>query len=133
MVFNTHLPSWFLRIVGRKHQQHRRRRPFQPQLMLLEDRCLLSAPAPLEIPIPPDQIMKHTVDLKTIFWNGGDPLTGSAGVQGISSPDAAPGAGKTITITNYGPETIYPFLRSANTGQDPHASNYVKDVSGWYD
>jgi hypothetical protein len=126
--------SFFSWLKGTKNSKSRttigRRSTVRPALEALEDRCLLSAPAP--VPIPTAQIMSHTVDLSTIFWNGGAPLTGSAGVQGISSPDAE-GAGKTFTMTNYGPETIYPFLRSANTGQDPHSTNFVQDVSGWYD
>jgi hypothetical protein len=122
-------------VLGKK--QRPIRRSVRPELVLLEDRCLPSGV--VSIPpnqIPPDQIANHTADLNTIFWNGGAPINTVSGLPKqapyFMSPDGE-GAGKTFTMTNYGPDTIYPFLRSANTGQDPHSSNFVKDVSGWYD
>ncbi len=77
------------------------------------------------VPIPASN---PRVALSTIFWNGeATPLDTETGKPNIPSPQAA-GAAKTITITNYGKETIYPFLRTANDGKDPNDSN-----DGYYD
>jgi hypothetical protein len=80
-----------------------------------EEYRLMSA----DIPIP---ATNPVVPLSTIFWNGeAEPLNPN-GKTNIPSPDAA-GAAKTITITNYDTDTIYPFLRTENSGQDPNDSN----------
>src|SRR5262249_26409557 len=90
---------------------------------------------PSVIPIPLHQIMDHTVELSKIFWNGGDPIN-PAGVKNLMPPDVEV-AGKTITITNYSTEPIYPYLRSANNGktngqyydpQDLHAGEFREYV-----
>jgi hypothetical protein len=75
------------------------------------------------VPIPSTN---PQVALSTIFWNGEAAPLDANGLPNIPSP-AASGAAKTITITNYGQETIYPFLRTANTGQDPHSNNEYYD------
>jgi hypothetical protein len=77
------------------------------------------------IPIPS---ANPVVDLSTIFWNGEpNPINTVTGKTGIPSPAAA-GAMKTITLTNYATNTIYPFLRTSNDGQDPNDSH-----NGFYD
>lgn len=77
------------------------------------------------IPIPS---ANPVVDLSTIFWNGEpNPINTVTGKKGIPSPAAA-GAMKTITLTNYATNTIYPFLRTSNDGQDPNDSH-----NGFYD
>jgi hypothetical protein len=65
--------------------------------------------------------------LNQIFWNGGAPLNPN-GVQGITASPTV----KTITITNTTDQTIYPILRDANTGQDPHNTN-MSNPSNYYD
>jgi hypothetical protein len=134
-MINKNFASWLRRIRSGKRHGRRQRASFRFQLLQLEDRRLLSAITPLDIPIPAAQIKDHTVDLDKIFWNGGDPIN-SSGVTGLMSPDAE-GAGKTITITNYSPDPIYPYLRSANNGktngkyydpQDLHAGEFREYV-----
>ncbi|WP_145952153.1 hypothetical protein [Paludisphaera borealis] len=73
-----------------------------------------------DIPIP---ITNPVVPLSTIFWNGeAAPLNKDGnGKANIPSPEAS-GAAKTITITNYGTDTLYPYLRTANDGKDPNDS-----------
>src|SRR5271166_7038524 len=70
------------------------------------------------VPIP---TTNPRVDLSTIFWNGEAKPLNPGGKPNIPSP-ASVGAAKTITITNSGPDMIYPFLRGQNGGSDPHAS-----------
>src|SRR5262245_15237045 len=125
IMIRKNFTSWLRRIRGSKRRQHRPRISFRFQIMQLEERRMMSVshhPTPSANPV---------VELATIFWNGGAPLNPVTGVTGIASPDAE-GAGKTITITNYGPETIYPFLRSANSGQDPNDANRDTDGGGYY-
>jgi hypothetical protein len=60
---------------------------------------------------PPAQVAA-AVPLSDIIWNGGPPLNTVDGVSGVPSPSKAGpngGAMKTITLTNNGPNTIYPF------------------------
>lgn len=83
------------------------------EVLRLEDRCLLSG-----VPIPAGQLAGHQVPLSNIFWNGG-PSTVSG--QNLPSPSAS-GAMKTITLTNNGPDTVYPFIRGENKGKDPNAT-----------
>src|SRR5262249_23698514 len=92
---------------------------------LLEDRCLPSAPgAGVTDPEVPGNSNNK---LGQIFWNGGEALN-SEGVKNIT---AAPTL-KTITITNTSNQTIYPILRDANTGQDPHNTNQ-NNPKNYYD
>src|SRR5262245_4195734 len=114
--------SWLKHRLGlRNKARQRQRNPlprFVPRLLPLEDRCLMSA----GIPIPSTQLKDHLVPLSTIFWNGeAKPLDTTNGKDNIPSPQDA-GAAKTITITNYHTETIYPFLRTENSGRDPNDS-----------
>ena len=74
----------------------------------------------------------HPVDMGTIFWNGGKAINKGTpddpnpfADEKIDAPDVT-GAEKTITFTNYGTTTIYPFLRTENQGKDPNASPAVK-------
>src|SRR4051812_33885729 len=117
--------SWRKSRFCSQERARRRRRDFQVQGSVrdarLEKRKMMSADVPVPIPST-----NPKVALSTIFWNGGAPLD-SGGKQGIPSP-AASGAMKTITFTNYATSTIYPFLRTANGGQDPNDSN-----DGFYD
>src|SRR5262245_33856035 len=86
--------------------------------MQLEERCLMARFAPLReggVPIP-DVSLKNQVQLSSIFWNGGDPIVKKGGVSGLKSPQAS-NAMKTITITNFSNEFIYPFMRTENSGQ----------------
>ncbi len=127
----TNWMSWFaMQIRCRNSVRQHRRSPLRmlaPQDWLLEDRCLLSAAVPVpagSTPIPgvnaPNQI----------FWNGGAPLNPpSAG--GIPTVTDTPPA-KTITISNTTSQTIYPFLRGANTGQDPNSTNQT-NINQYYD
>ena len=109
-MINKNLPARFLRIVGSKQRQPRQRASFKPQHLLL---CLLS----VAVPIPSNK----NVPLSTIIWNGEAKPLNPEGKQNIPSP-ASVGAAKTITITNNGTDTIYPFLRGANTGIDPNST-----------
>ena len=78
------------------------------------------------------QVAKNVnTPVTAIFWNGGVPATGSPWNMNpdykdkkFSYPaDPAEGAMKTITLTNNGPVTIYPFIRGENIGQDPNATS----------
>jgi hypothetical protein len=71
-----------------------------------------------EIPIP---ATNPVVPLSTIFWNGEAAPLDPGGEPNIPSPESA-GAAKTITITNYHTDLIYPFLRTENSGKDPNDS-----------
>ncbi len=100
-------------VSGRARRQLERRLQVVAEVLRLEERCLLSEVVPIPASNP-------RVDLSTIFWNGeATPLDTTTGIYNIPSPVAS-GAAKTITITNYGADPIYPFLRSANDGQDPN-------------
>lgn len=61
------------------------------------------------------------VPLSSIFWNGEAQPRNPSGFQDVPSPEAS-GAAKTFTISNTAPFMIYPFLRGANVGIDPHSS-----------
>jgi hypothetical protein len=71
------------------------------------------------VPIPGNPV----VPLSKIFWNGGPPINTETGLQNIPAPYQADatkdGAIKTITITNNGPVTVYPFLSGENIGKAP--------------
>jgi len=125
-MIHNNFASLLRRIRGSKNRKRRQRASFRFELLRLEDRRMMSV-APHAIPST-----NQVVDLSTIFWNGGAPLNTVTGVPGLMSPDAE-GAGKTITITNYGTETIYPFLRSSNSGKDPNDANKNTDGGGFYD
>lgn len=110
--------SPFRRQGGSNRRQLRKRAQFTSQLLQLEERCLMAAPTPLReggIPVP-DVSLKNQVLLSSIFWNGGAPIAKKGGVSGLKSPEAN-NAMKTITITNFSNEFIYPFMRSENSGQ----------------
>lgn len=96
----------------------------------LEERLMMTG----GVPIPLVQLNNPNLNvaLSTIFWNGGAPLNTVTGKAGVSSP-AASGAMKTITFTNYSPNTAYPFLRTANGGQDPNDSTKNGPQQGFYD
>jgi hypothetical protein len=119
-MINMNRTSRLFRIVGGERQP-RRRASFKPQPLPLEARCLLSKvpipPGNPEVPIPPSN---QRVDLSTIFWNGEAMPLNPGGKDNIPSPAVA-GAMKTITITNDGPDMIYPFLRGQNSGIDPNS------------
>jgi hypothetical protein len=68
---------------------------------------------------PRDQIA-NAVPLSDIIWNGGAPLDGAPGMPGRPSfpSPSTDKAMKTVTLTNNGPATIYPFIRGQNNGQD---------------
>ena len=123
LVIHAYLAPRFRRAAGSDRRQRRTCAGFNPRLSRLEDRCLLSADAP--IPVPSSN---PVVALSTIFWNGEPtPLNPVTGKTDLPSPAAA-GAMKTITLTNYATSMIYPFLRTSNDGQDPNDSN-----DGFYD
>jgi len=88
------------------------------EVLRLEERWMLSV-APNQI--PPDQVA-NAVPLSSIIWNGGPAMPGAPWNKSFDSPSTA-GAMKTITLTNNGPEMIYPFIRGENTGQDPNATS----------
>jgi hypothetical protein len=96
------------------------------QLLQLEDRCVPSGvpvPDTQVVPVPTTQVTLHQVLLNTIFWNGGPKTLSGGGVANLASPDSFYGdktisAGKTITLTNYSSNAIYPFLRGNNIGND---------------
>ena len=87
----------------------------------LEDRCMLSTG---HNQFPPTQV-KNAVPVSSILWNGGPAMPGAPSTASFPSPSAA-GAMKTITLTNNGPSMVYPFIRGANTGQDPNATSTNK-------
>jgi hypothetical protein len=94
--------------------------PVSAEAMGLEDRSMLS----VLVPIPAGQLADHQVPLSKIIWNGG-PRLSDGGIAGVESPSAA-GAMKTITLTNNGPNTIYPFIRGENNGEDPNSTTKSK-------
>ena len=78
---------------------------------------MMAADLPIAIPAS-----NPVVPLSTIFWNGeATPLNPVTGLNNIPSP-AESGAAKTITLTNFSLEMIYPFLRTSNDGKDPNDS-----------
>jgi hypothetical protein len=122
-----------LRLRSRDNESRRRRRTdhrFQvaAEVLRLEERCMLSLP-PNQI--PPAQVAAK-VDLDTIIWNGGAPLDTVNGISGVASPSKA-SAMKTITLTNNGPDMIYPFIWDANTGKDPNAKVILPNTNRYYD
>ena len=81
----------------------------------LEERCMMSAdPVPIPASNPRVLSQRHLLERRATDRH-------SHGVAGVPSP-ADVGAMKTITITNFSSETIYPFLRTANDGKDPNDS-----------
>lgn len=122
-MFGSNWPSALNLRLGFLYSAHRRQRRsqavlnFAAQVSLLEVRCMMAADLPIPIPST-----NPVVELSTIFWNGEEaPLNPVTGLTGIPSP-AASGAAKTITLTNYSPDMIYPFLRTSNDGKDPNDS-----------
>jgi hypothetical protein len=110
--------------TGRSRRRADRRLHAAAELLRLEDRCMLSKTG---ADLPPNQVpldqAANQVRMGTIFWNGGKAINQDAKENpfrndDIPAPDAT-GAEKTITFTNYGTTTIYPFLRTENTGKDP--------------
>jgi hypothetical protein len=104
------LSRWLSRFRARLQSQKRpRRRPIHSLSGLrdweLEDRCLLSGGVPAPTP------SGGWTALSKIMWNGGDPLVTTGGIKGLSAPPE-----KTFTFQNPTGQTIYPFLRDANTG-----------------
>jgi hypothetical protein len=81
--------------------------------------------APLAVPIPANPRYNPS----QVVWNG-DNNVSPAPADPVPSP-AASGAAKYITITNASAATIYPFLRTANNGIDPHSTGPYPD--GYYD
>lgn len=110
---HANFASRFRATGGSDRRQVRKRAEFRSQLLQLEERCLMSR----GVPIPEAQLKNPTlnVPLAEIFWNGGPPID-DEGVPGVTSPEAAD-AMKTITLTNYSKEFIYPFLRTENDGK----------------
>jgi hypothetical protein len=111
-VIHQYLLSRFRGIGGSHRRQLRKRVAFRSQVLQLEERCLMATSG---VPIPQFSLDNRVDDLSTIIWNGGRPIDPD-GVSGVKSPQAS-NAMKTITITNYSNEFIYPFLRSPNTGK----------------
>ena len=115
MINERRTPQSPVHVRGARHQ---RRRPasFAPRCLSLEERTLLSVAVPIPTSNP-------RVRLSTIFWNGEPtPLNTKDGKPNIPALDKA-GAIKTITITNSSNDTIYPFLRGANSGEDPNSTS----------
>ncbi len=107
----------FLNNAGRRQRRSQVVSNFSAHVSLLEVRLMMAADIPIPIPAS-----NPVVELSTIFWNGeATPLNTDKGLNGIPSPAAA-GAAKTITLTNFSPDTIYPFLRTSNDGKDPNDS-----------
>jgi hypothetical protein len=120
---NLGLGSKAIARSGRRRAK--RRLQVAAEVLRLEARCMLSGGVP--IPGNPE------VPLKEIFWNGGPPISRkSPFTDSLPSPEAA-GAAKTIMITNYGTTTIYPFLRTENTGKDPHSNDAKTKFNQYYD
>jgi hypothetical protein len=92
-----------------------RRASFRPDFLALEGRLLLS----LEVPIP---TTNPRVPLSTIFWNGEPTPLNPSGKANIPAPDKV-GAAKTITLINNSADTIFPFLRGGNFGEDPNSTS----------
>ncbi len=94
---------------------NRRSAAFRPGCQALEGRTLLS----IGVPIPASN---PRVPLSAIFWNGEPTPLNPNGLPNQPAPDRV-GAAKTITITNSGSGTIYPFLRGGNYGEDPNSTS----------
>jgi hypothetical protein len=109
--------SWLRNVIASRTPRTIRKTPARHQLFLeaLEDRCLLSGVDPV---VPTTNLIPDITKPNSLFWNGGSPFT-TYGVSGITVPPTGPNTMKTITITNTSSQTIYPFLRDANTGADP--------------
>jgi hypothetical protein len=110
------LPWLKSRSLSRKRARRPRRSVSQGRICewLLEERCMLA----VDIPIPASH---PVVPLSTIFWNGEPAPLNPAGKPNIPAPDKV-GAAKTITLTNNSSDTIYPFLRGENGGEDPNST-----------
>lgn len=97
---------WLLNVRLRSQKQ-RPRRPINPLSGLvdwvLEDRCLLSG----GVLVPTGS----TTALNQIMWDGGQPLNPNGKTDVTQAPPM-----KTVTFTNTTNQTIYPFLRDANSG-----------------
>lgn len=106
------LSRWLSRFRARLQSQKRpRRRPTQTLSVLyeweLENRCLLSGGVPAPMP------SGGWVALSKIMWDGANtPLTPG----GITFPTNVTVPAKSVTFTNTTDQTIYPFLRDANSG-----------------
>jgi hypothetical protein len=98
---------------------------FRSQLVQLEERCLM---ANAGVPIPQFSLDRQE-PLSKVVWNGGPPVNTKDGKQGIKAPDQSK-AMKSITITNFSNQYIYPFLRSPNTGK---AGNNYYDPQDYID
>ena len=117
------LRSTFRKSVRRRQRPRRDNRlsNLAAEVLRLEDRCMLSTLPPNQFPV--DQVA-NAVPLSDIFWNGGPPMPGAPGVPNVGLPKqsfpspSTDEAMKTITLTNNGPNTIYPILRSPNIGKD---------------
>jgi len=118
--------GWSLRSKGTGRARSARRRGrrgfrMKAEICRLEDRCMLST---LPNQFPPNQV-KNAVPVSSILWNGGPAMPGAPSTASFPSPSAA-GAMKTITLTNNSGAMVYPFIRGANTGQDPNATSTNK-------
>ncbi|HEU5118070.1 MAG TPA: hypothetical protein VFT74_15715, partial [Isosphaeraceae bacterium] len=115
----------------------RRRTSYVPDCSALEERTLLSAPVSLRarfatanvLSVPLSDVVPIPANPREqpsqIVWNGD-----RNSQSGVPSPQAS-SAAKYITITNGSASTIYPFLRTANNGSDPHSTG--PDPNGYYD
>ena len=110
--------------TGRARSSRRRDRQgfrIAAEISRLEERCMLST-SPNQFP---SGQVKNAVPVSSILWNGGPAMPGAPSTASFQSPSAA-GAMKTITLTNNGTSMVYPFIRGANTGQDPNATSTNK-------
>jgi hypothetical protein len=121
-VLHKYIASRFRGIGGSKRRQPRKR-AFSSHLLQLEERCMMTG-----VPVPAASL-KNQEPLGAIFWNGGDPINKNGGKYGVKSPQAS-GAMKTITLTNFSNQWIYPFLRTANDGK---AGNNYYDPQDYHD
>lgn len=94
----------------------------------LEDRCV-----PSSDPLVP---AVNTSSLSQIFWNGGGPTSGAGPASFISNITDVPTA-RSIVISNTSDQTIFPYLRDANSGQDPNnkgqSGTAGANPNNWYD
>jgi hypothetical protein len=122
----SHRVGFSGRTRARRRRAHRRL-SVTAEVSRLEERCLLSLP-PNQFPL--NQVA-NAVPLSNIFWNGGPPLDGAPGMPNRPSfpSPSTDGAMKTVTLTNNGPATIYPFIRGQNNGKDEasHTGNTYYD------
>jgi hypothetical protein len=107
----------------RRQRRADRRLQVATEVFRLEERWMLSLPGNQSPPdqFPPDQVTANkNTPLSDILWNGGPPLLGAPGMPGRPSfpSPSQDKAMKTVTLTNNGPATIYPFIRGQNNGKD---------------